>query len=333
MAKTKSVDWLLVGTGDISNKRVAPAIASAENSRLVAVCDVVPESATDMAEKFGASEIYTDIDTALAETSANAVYLATPIFLHSDHIIKALNAGKHVLCEKPLALDAAEAQRAVDAAAGSNLKSACAYFRRFYPRYQQLRDMLAADEFGKLVLVRLTYFSWFNPEENDPKYWRVVKSKSGGGPLSDMGSHMFDVMIGLLGMPKKIYAKAKTMVQPYEVEDSSVIIAEYENGPDVIASFNWNSKTWSHEFEVIGTEAKVKWHPYDAGKVIKTVGRDIKELDLPNAENVHCPLVEDFVNAVLDDREPVVSLKEAAKTNILLDAIYKSAETGEQIEL
>jgi len=333
MSKEQKVDWLLVGTGDIATKRVAPALATTARSSIVGVCDVVPERAREMAEDVGAGEIYTDIDDALNKTVANAVYLATPIFLHAAGAIKALEADKHVLVEKPLALDVAEAQRCVDAGKGKNLKAGCAYFRRFYPRYAHAKEMLDEGQFGRIVLVRMTYFSWFNPEKDDSKYWRVVKSKSGGGPLSDMGSHMFDVMIGLLGMPKRVYAKVKTLVQPYEVEDSSVMIMEYENGPDVIASFNWNSKTWSHEFEIIGTEAKIKWHPYDSGKVIKTVGRQIDELDLPNAENVHAPLVADFVASILNDTQPAVTLEEAARTNILLDAVYTSAQAGKEIEL
>jgi len=327
------VKWLLVGTGDIANKRVAPAMNAVANSTLVGVCDVVRERAEKLAGEVGASEVFTDLDEALAQTSANAVYLATPIFLHGAQTIKALEAGKHVLVEKPLGLTGDDARKVVNAASGKNLKAGCSYFRRLSPRYLQAKTMLQNGEFGKVVLVRMTYFSWFNADKNDPKYWRVIRSKSGGGALSDMGSHMFDVLIGLFGMPVKVFAKCENLVHQWDVEDSAAIIMTLRNGAQVVASFNWNSKTWSHEFEIVGTEAKIKWHPYDAGKVVKTAGRDIQELDLPNPENVHAPLVEDFVQAVMQNRRPAVSLEEAAKTNILLDAVYRSAETGKEIEL
>ncbi len=327
------VDWLLVGTGDIANKRVAPALNTVLNSRLVGVCDVVRERAEALAKSLGAKEIFSDYNEALARTKATAVYLATPVSLHSPQAVKALQAGKHVLVEKPLGVTGQEAIQAVNAAKEQNLVAGCAYFRRCYPRYRQVRGMLDKNEFGKVVLVRMTYFSWFNPDKSDPKYWRVVKSKSGGGPLSDMGSHMFDVLIGLFGLPKNVYAKARTLVQPYEVEDSSVMIMELQNGADVTASFNWNSKTWTHEFEIVGTEAKVKWFPYDGPAITKTVGRDIREIAMPNPENVHTPLIEDFVQAVIANREPVCPLAEAAKTNLLLDAVYQSAETGKEVAL
>jgi len=144
---------------------------------------------------------------------------------------------------------------------------------------------------------------------------------------------MFDVLIGLLGLPKSIFAKVQTKTHDYEAEDSATILMRMPDDADVTASFHWNSKTWAHEFEIVGTEAKVKWDPYDGGKVVKTVGRDIETLELPNADNVHQPLIEDFVKAIQDAKSPMITLGEALKTNILLDAIYKSSSTGKEITL
>lgn len=319
------VKWLLVGAGAVAGKRVAAALANTGPGKLVGVCDVSGERAAAIAGEHSVSETYTDFDGALSETTANAVYIATPVFLHVPQTVKALEAGKHVLVEKPLGVDGHDAARAVEAAKGTRLRAGCAYYRRCYPCYAQAARMLKQDEFGQIVLVRVTYFSWANPP---PDSWQITKSKSGGGPLSDMGSHMFDAMIGLLGMPRRVCAVARTLVQPYQVEDTAAVLMELEGGAPVVASFNWNSKTWSHEFEIIGSEAKVKWHPYDSGKITRTVGRDTDQLDLPNAANVHQPLIEDFLEAVRTGREPVVPLPEARKTNLLLDAVYRSAETG-----
>jgi predicted dehydrogenase len=321
--------WLLVGAGEIAGKRVASALVS--SGELVAVCDIVRERAEQTAAQLGVHEVYYELEEALARTSANAVYLATPVFLHAPQAALVLGSGRHVLVEKPLGINAADAGQAVDAARGKDLRAGCAYFRRSWPRYAHAKEMLDKGEFGRIVLVRMTYFSWFNPGRNDPRYWRVVKSKSGGGVLSDMGSHMFDVLIGLLGMPTRVFADTQTLVQPYEVEDSAAVLMKLASGAQVVASFHWNSKTWAHEFEIIGTEAKVKWFPYDSGKVFKTVGPETEELDLPNPDNVHLPLVEDFVRAVKNGSDSIVPLAEALKTNILLDAVYESARRGKEI--
>ncbi len=325
------VRWLLIGAGIIAGKRVASAICNSANSELVGICDIAHESAAKLAKEYGANEVFTDIDTAIAQTSANAVYVATPVFLHVSTAIKALEAGKHVMVEKPLGLNTADAEKLIEKAHScQNLKAGCAYYRRFYPAFEYTKKMVESGEFGQINLVRMHYYSWGAFAADN---WRVVKAKSGGGPLSDMGSHMFDVLIGLFGMPKTIFANTQTNTHNYEVEDSATILMRMHDSADVVCSFNWNSKTWTHEFEIVGTEARIKWHPYDSGKLIKTIGRDTSEIDLPNAENVHQPLIEEFVNAILKNQKPVINLEEALKTNIVLDAVYESSAKSKEIVL
>ena len=200
------LNWLLVGTGDIAQKRVAPALDSVAGSHIKAICDVSKESGQELASQYGVEKVYTDYDAALCDTAIDAVYIATPIYLHTPMAVKAIEAGKQVLVEKPLGLTGDDVRAAVQAEAGTSLVCGCAYFRRFYTRYTMLKNMIGNGEFGRIVLVRMAYFSWFDPAANDPKYWRVVRNQSGGGPVSDMGSHMFDVLIGLLGLPEKVTA-------------------------------------------------------------------------------------------------------------------------------
>jgi len=328
-----TLNWLLVGTGDIARKRVAPALAETAGSRLFAVCDLVGERANDIAAEFGADKIYTDFDTALADSETDAVYVATPVDLHVPMAIKAIEAGKHVLVEKPLGISYINAEKAVIAESHTECATGCAYFRRFYPGYRMLKDMLQNGEFGKVVLVRMAYYSWFDPKPDDPKYWRVVKSRSGGGPISDMGTHMFDVLIGLFGMPETVFARTATIDRDWDVEDSSAMVMTLPGGAEVTASFHWNSKTWVHMFEIIGTEAKVLWQPYDSGTAVKTVGRNTEEIAIPLAENVHKPLIGDFVDAVRGNRKPLVTFAEAAKTNRLVDAVYRSAGERREVAL
>ena len=328
-----TLNWLLVGTGDIATKRVAPALDSTDGTRIAAVCDLDSDRAKALAAEYNVDKVYTDYTDALADSAVDAVYVATPVGIHTRMATQALDAGKHVLVEKPLGLGAADVDAAVAAEAGSSLACGCAYFRRFSERYTMMRDMIADGEFGKIVLVRMAYFSWFDPTPDDPKYWRVIREKSGGGPISDMGSHMFDVLIGLFDMPETVSAMTGTLDRNWDVEDSSAMSMCLANGALATGSFNWNSKTWLHMFEVVGTEAKVLWQPYDAGPVVKTVGRNIDNIDMPNADNVHLPLVEDFVAAVRDGRKPAVTFAEAAKTNRLMDAVYRASAEKREIDV
>ena len=324
--------WLVVGAGDIAGKRIVPALIEEPRSEVTAVCDLDEGRAKELAAGCGA-RVFTDYARALADPDVESVYICTPVFLHTPMAVAALEAGRHVIVEKPPALNSAEAQMLVNAAAASGRKCAVAYFRRLFPKYAMAREMIEAGEFGRIALIRLTYFSWFNPAPDDPKRWRVLPERSGGGPVSDMGTHMFDVMIGLLGVPESICARAETLTHDYDAEDSCVAIFKMPDGAQGLASFHWNSKTWSHEFEIIGAEAKLKWHPYDDDSVLKTVGRDIQSIEIPNPPNVHYPLIHDFVSAVEEGRDPVVTPAEAARTTLLIDALYRSAREGREVRL
>lgn len=327
-----AVKWLLIGTGDIVRKRVGPALMGAAGGKLVGLCGGRDRAAA-LAQEYGGIAAFDNVSAALRECDADAVYVATPVHRHGEEALAALAAGKHVLVEKPLGLDGADARRMVDAAAKSRLRAGCAYYRRCYPRYKHLMDLLASGALGRILLVRTSSASWFNPEPGDPKCWRVRKQQSGGGPLADSGSHMLDLTIGLCGLPRSVCSHAETLVQQYEVEDTASLLMQFENGAHGLAHFGWGTRSFAHELEVIGSEGKVQWLPVDGGKAIVTLGRDVQQLDLPNAANVHEPLVADFNRAVLDGRDPIVPLAEAAKTNHLLDAVYRSAAAGECVRL
>lgn len=323
--------WLLVGTGDIARKRVAAALCQARGSELAAVCDLDPERAGSLAAEYGGVPVFTDLDQALKGSDTEAVYVATPVALHVPQTLQALEAGRHVLVEKPLGLDAAECRAVVEAAARTGRRAGCAYFRRLFPAFDQAWELLAAGTLGRVVLVRMAYYSWFAPEVDDPKRWRVVRTASGGGPLSDMGSHMLDLLVGLLGMPETVFARCASLVHPWEVEDTASIVMTLPGGAQVSAQFGWSSKAWRHELEIVGTEGKLYWYPFDSGKVVQTIGRQVEELELPPVANVHLPLVQDFVDAVAEGRDPVCPLAEAARTNALLDAVYRSASEHREV--
>jgi len=328
-----SVNWLLVGTGDIVRKRVAAALSQARGSRIVGICARNRERLDNLAGELEVDAVFTDYEKALATSGANAVYLATPVNLHIPQAVAAMNAGKHVLVEKPMGLNGDECLTAARVAKETGVTAGCAYYRRFYPRFEDALRMVRARQFGRILLVRLVNRGWHDPAPDDPKRWRLTRSVSGGGPLADVGSHMLDMMIGLFGLPAAVFAKAENLVHDWEVEDSALALMSFADGAHALATFQWNAKPWSHELEIVGTDAALKWLPCDTGAVLKTRQGDVEETDMPNAENVHLPLVEDFVDAVLTSRAPRVPLAEALKTNVLMDAIYESSRTGEEIRL
>jgi len=329
------VKWLLVGAGQIANNRIAPALVETANSKIIAICDTRAEAAAALAKKFGVSQTYGDFEQALAESGADAVYLATPVALHVPHGLRVLESGKHLLVEKPLGLNATECRRLANMAQGSDRLAGCAYYRRHSGYYKFTKAMVENGEFGQIVGGYMNYFAYHKPDKSALNYWTVVREKAGGGLLCHLGSHIFDIFIGLFDLPLSVCAQCATLTNDWNVEDCAAIIIKLRNGALLTANFNWNSMTpCRHELEILGTRAKVTWGwPHDSEPLLKTVGREVQKVEIPKVKNIHLPLVQDFVDAVLNNRQPQCTVKEAFKTSMLTDAIYRSAAEGRNVEI
>ncbi len=329
------IRWGLAGTGDIANKRVAPALASEPRSRLIAVADIRLERAQALAERFGAEKVYSSLDDLLADDEIDALYLATPIFLHAPQTIQALRAGKHVLVEKPMALTLAEGEEMVATANEMGCTLGVAYFRRFYPKIARVRDLLERNTLGDVVQVVSIYHTWYNPAPHDPKAWRVQKERAGGGVLWDMGSHRFDLLVGLFGVPRQLFARNDTLTHGYQVEDTSSVFFIFPNGAHCVSAWNWNSRTWIDHLSIIGTLGKVVLEPMDSPRLTLIIGgdrrQDTYEEEIPLPENVHLPMIEDFVSALEEGRSPLESGEEGLKTNRILAAIEESTRSGKMV--
>jgi predicted dehydrogenase len=157
------IRWGLVGAGDIAVKRVAPALATAENSELVAVSRRQAERAEEFARSFGAQRWYATWEELVRDDGIDAVYVATPVHLHAPIAVAAAEAGKHVLCEKPMALDLAECDRMIAAADASGVRLGIAYYRHFYPVIARIRELLASGAIGAPVVAQINAFEHFDP--------------------------------------------------------------------------------------------------------------------------------------------------------------------------
>ena len=162
--------------------------------------------------------------------------------------------------------------------------------------------------------------------------WFLRKSLSGGGLLCHLGSHVFDILVGLCGMPTRALACCGALHADLEVEDWASVILRLPNGAPFTLNFNWNSESpVRHDFEILGSRGRVcwpVWPPHGDGPVIVAHGGETRERRVANSANLHLPLVQDFVAAVQNHTAPLCPLTEAAKTNLILDAVYRSAAEG-----
>jgi 1,5-anhydro-D-fructose reductase (1,5-anhydro-D-mannitol-forming) len=288
------LNWLVVGIGDIAVKRVIPAILAEPRSRLAGIVTRDPGNA----ERYGVPG-WRNVGAALAACDAQAVYIATPVFLHAEQTIAALRAGRHVLCEKPMALDYAQAltmQQAADAAAR---KLGVAYYRRNYPKVERARDLLAGGAIGRPVFAEATSHDWFYPA-GAAREWLLDPAKAGGGPLYDIACHRIDLMNFLFGRAVQATGYRSTLVHAAAVEDNATVLTEHESGVRAVVDVRWHSRVARDEFRIRGTEGEMDLSPLNSASLVHPGGRE--EVAAP--ANLHYPCVEDFASAVLGGGAP-----------------------------
>jgi predicted dehydrogenase len=283
------LSWLVVGVGDITRKRVLPAILAEPRSRLGGIVTRDPAKA----QPYGVQS-WSDLDTALAESDATAVYIATPVFLHAPQTIAALRAGRHVLCEKPMALNYADSLAMQRASEDTRYTLGIAYYRRMYPKVDRARELIEAGVIGRPVFAEATAHDWFNPLGTS-RAWLADPKQSGGGPLRDIGSHRIDLMNYLFGKPINAIGHMSTLVQPLDVEDNATVMIEYEGGVRGVVDVRWHSRVVRDEFRVRGTEGEIDLSPLSGPELVHPGG--VKRLAA--AENLHYPCIADFVNAIV----------------------------------
>jgi 1,5-anhydro-D-fructose reductase (1,5-anhydro-D-mannitol-forming) len=282
------LNWIVIGIGDITRRRVIPAIQAEPRSLFYGVVTRDPEKARSYNTR-----VWMSLDEAVTDTDVGAVYVATPVFLHAPQTIRSLRAGKHVLCEKPMAINAAEACSMLDAGEKSSKLFGVAYYRRTYPKVQRAKQLLEAGVIGKPVFAELTSHGWF--DGTGSRSWLVDPAKSGGGPLYDIASHRIDVLNFLFGEPLRTTGQLSNVVHQYPVEDNATVMIEYGGGVRGLVDVRWHSRIDRDECRIRGTDGEMDLTPLNGPDLVYPGGREM----LPPHSNLHYPMIENFVDAAL----------------------------------
>jgi 1,5-anhydro-D-fructose reductase (1,5-anhydro-D-mannitol-forming) len=281
------LNWIVIGIGDIANRRVIPAIQSEPRSHLYGLVTRDPAKAVPYNTRS-----WPTLGQALADPAVQAVYVGTPVFLHAPQTIQSLRAGKHVLCEKPMAMNEAEARTMVQAGETSGKLFGVAYYRRCYPKVQRAKQLLEAGAIGTPVLAEVTNHMWF--DGTGSRSWLVDPAKAGGGPLFDIASHRIDVLNFFFGRPLRVSAQLSNVVHRYAVEDNATVVIEYGTGVRGIVDVRWHSKVVRDECRIRGTEGEMEMSPLNGPDLVYPGGHE----SLPSHPNLHYPIIENFVDAV-----------------------------------
>lgn len=319
---------------------------------MVAVCDVNEKTAQEAADKFGVGKVYTDYREMLASGEVDAVSVATPNKFHKDPTIDALNAGVHVLCEKPLAMNAAEAKEMCAAARDSGKILQVALQSRFSGPGRFMKSYIEAGNMGDIYFARAQAL-----RRRGVPHWGVFidKEKQGGGPLIDIGVHILDFTLFLMGYPKPVSASGKTWDMmgknpeltnnfgeydraKFTVEDFAVGLIKFDNGAVVSLESSFMANQQENDImktQLFGTKAgaSVKIWGDDPIEIYTESNKqlfDMKPKNIPHVESAHTAEVVAFVNAILEGKESPVPGLNGLILNAIFDALYKSSETGRE---
>lgn len=230
--------WGIVSTGRHPDIKIAPAMAAADGAALVGVCSRDQQRAEAFAHKHHARAAYSRLGDLLADSRVDGVFVASPNALHAEHVIQAAEAGKHVLCEKPLARTPDECERVVREAEQRGLVAATGFNYRFYPSMRKARELLDSGMIGELDHIRS--YAGYSATDHNP-WWVHDAATMGGGALRDNGIHLIDLTRWFLGEVADIRGLASDRVWRFPgCEDNGFALLRGANGAIASLHANWN---------------------------------------------------------------------------------------------
>jgi 1,5-anhydro-D-fructose reductase (1,5-anhydro-D-mannitol-forming) len=309
----RTLNWVVVGIGDITTRRVIPGISEEARSNLYGLVTRDQSKAAP----YGCNA-WDTLEEALADEAVDVVYVATPVALHAPQTIAALNASKHVLCEKPMALRLDDARLMVAAARNAGKLLGVAYYRRNYAKVHRAMELLAEGVIGQPLLAEINCHDWF---ENIDGFrgWLLDPQMAGGGPLYDIASHRIDMLNFFFGKPVRVTGQRSNAVHFYGVEDSATVLIEYENGVRGIVDVRWNSRVSRDQFRIVGTDGEIVLSPLNGASLVYPGGEE----QIPTHPNVHYPCIANFAEAVLDGKPLLASGSSSVATDWVTEQVMR----------
>jgi predicted dehydrogenase len=344
----------MIGCGNIGKMHLTNTQRLGLN--LVGICDINPEVLANRKREFGVSAGYQDYKELIADKNVQAIVVGTPNRFHAEHAIAALNAGKHVLLEKPMAMNLAEADAIVAAQKKSGKVLMMGMVNRFRASTQSLKRFVEAGRCGEIYSGQTFWYR----RRGIPGFggWFTTKSESGGGGLIDIGVHMLDLALYLMGFPRPVSVSGMTYnkwpdlngytytsmwgapVPPgkKDVDDYALALIRFDNGATLNLNVSWaiNMQNTGAEMglNLVGDKGGVALQGMDNPKIFTEEAGHLVDI-VPQYGKNEAGLEEmkHFVECVKEGRTPMATGAQGRTVQMILDAIYKSAETGREVVL
>jgi len=344
------VKWGVIGAGGIADRRTIPGMMLANNAELWAVMEVDMDFAERLRRKYNAKAAYDDAEKLVWDPDVQAVYIASPVVFHKEQVLMAAKAKKHILVEKPVALTARDGEQLVEVCRRNDVLFAAGFMMRFHDYNRRIRELLQEGAIGQLVSCNAQFSCWY---PDMPSAWRQIKSQGGGGALMDMGIHCIDLIQYMTGYKiRRLAAFTGTKTFNYEVEDSSTVMFELENGAygHVDSHFNIPDEAAKWRMEFYGTKGKIiadetigqveggtvqvlkveEQKGYDAQQDKKEVIAEILKGELGN---MYTKEIQSFSDSILYGKQVEVPAWQAVEVQRIVEAAYTSSENGTFVEV
>ena len=322
-----SIRWGILGCGDIARKRVAQACIDAAGSELLAVWRRDKAKRARFCEDFGVQRSCADEAELIGDPDIDAVYIATPPHLHRAETVAAAAAGKHVLVEKPMARSTAECDEMIAACRAAGVKLGVAYYRRFYPIVRRMKEIIADGSIGKILSAGAVTSTTFAIGPGEDGYYRARWAEGGGGALMDVGSHRVNLLLDMFGPVERVKAHCDTVAGDYETDDCATLAFRFAAGMHGTLQCYFGTTPDLDAFKIIGTLGHITADPLGGSELVIERGDERLVESHPREENTHLPLIVDFVVAVGEDREPLVTGEEGRAASEVMERAYEDAHS------
>ena len=321
------ISWGIIGCGNVTEVKSGPAFYKVAGSRLVAVMRRNGEKAADYAKRHGVARWYDNAEHLLLDKEVTAVYIATPPSSHEAYVLRSIQAGKPVYVEKPMALDAIEAERMAAAARAAGVKITIAHYRRQQPLFLKIKALLKEKTIGRIQSVNLVFHQPHHPNmiAQTEEAWRLNPNVSGGGLFHDLAPHQLDLMLYYFGIPVEVSGRAFNAGGLYEVDDTVQAEMIFRDGIRFSGSWCFTSAEKRDHCEIHGTKGVMRFSVFAQQPLeLITDGKE-KTFSFDALPHVQQPMIEKVVAFFKGEAENPCTAEEGVEVMRMMDAITGKA--------
>lgn len=328
MKNKDTINWGIIGVGEVTEVKSGPAFYKLDNSQLVAVMRRNVEKAADYAQRHNVSKWYSNATKLINDKEVDAVYIATPPNSHANYAIEAMQAGKPVYVEKPMAKSYTECQQMLQVSKETGMPLWVAYYRRTLPAYLKAKELIDSGIIGKPLIanIKLHKQALERDQTKEEMHWHVFPDIAGAGYFFDLASHQFDYLDFVLGEIINVKGNASNTAGLYPAEDT--VSGTWKHKSGVIGNGSWcfvvNENSEEDYIEIIGEKGKISLSCFTHGPLRLTTNGKTTELTFQNPQHISQNLVQQVIDELRGFGKCVSTGESAARTSWVLDEMVRN---------